>query len=221
MENTNETVKTNEKGRFNMSKRAKLVIAGLGIAALIAVPVVGTAFAAASGNAANAGNTSVNGQFFCGSGGFYGGSNAVSTLLGLTPAEIQTQLQSGKSLVDIASTKEVTESALTDAILSPMKQQMQLMVTNTVLTQAQADQMLQLMTQNVKKAVNTKGYSVGNGTDGYGMMEQGGMMGSFYDNPGNTNADGANGGWGGMMGGVNGSTGRGGMMSGGMMGGLR
>ena len=80
-----------------------------------------------------------------------------------------------------------------------MKQQMQQMVTSGVLTQLQADQKAQLMTQNIQKAVNTKGYSVSNGTNGYGMMGQGGMIGGLYGNPGNNNAAGTNGGWGGMM----------------------
>lgn len=183
-----------------MSKRAKLIVAGLGIAALIAIPVVGTAFAAGPTTPNSSGAA---GQYYC---GYAGGSylNSVSTLLGLTPAEIQTQLQNGQSLVEIAATKGVTESALVDAILTPMKQQVQQMVTAGYLTQQQAEQRVQLMTQNIQAAVNAKGavYNGANGLNGYGMMGGwGSMMRGWNGNQGNTNGAGTNGGWGGMMGG--------------------
>ncbi|MDO8472407.1 MAG: hypothetical protein Q7T05_01170, partial [Dehalococcoidia bacterium] len=52
----------------------------------------------------------------------------MATLLGTTTADLQAQLQSGKTLADIAKEKGVTQDALAQTILAPMTDQMNLMV---------------------------------------------------------------------------------------------
>ena len=85
-----------------------------------------------------------------------GGStiDVVSKLLGLTPEQIQDQRQAGKSLVQIAATKNVTEVALINAIITDKQAAVQKLVTDGKITQAQADQMLAQMKERVKLAVN-------------------------------------------------------------------
>lgn len=138
--------------------------------------------------------------------------SGLATLLGMTPAEIQAQLQQGKSLVDIAATKGVTEDQLVAKIIEPMKAFMQEQVTAGRWTQAQVDTRLQYAQQHVRQLVEAKGLTYNNGR-GYGCGGRG-MMGwasgkDADDTPGTTN----NGvGLGGMMGrlgaGVRGMMGR-------------
>jgi len=66
-----------------------------------------------------------------------------ATLLGTTPADLAAQLQQGKSLAQLAQAKGVTEQALTDNILQPIKDQLALQVKYGYLTQEQADARLQ------------------------------------------------------------------------------
>lgn len=130
----------------------------------------------------------------------------VATLLGTTTTDLQTQLQSGKTLAGIATEKGVTQEALAQTILGPMTDQMNLMVKYGYLTQDQADTMLQRM----KTAVQTLTTSKITDLNGLGLMGQmmgndgfGGMMGgSGTQQQGTTPRNG------GMMGGA----GRGGMM---------
>ncbi len=213
-----------------MQRKYKIIITGVGVAVILAVAIATTAFAAskaavrvpATAQAAKAGITSgaipteadyqawgcpvANGNF-----------EAVAKLLGMTPQEIEAQLEQGKSLVEIASAKGVTEDALVAAIFTPMKEFMQQQVTAGNWTQQQLDAHLKLAEQHVRQLVNAKGVSGNAGCGGAGMMGgTGGMMGNY----------------GGMMGGgwnrgsanQGGFFGRGGMMGGGyggMMGGFQ
>ena len=150
----------------------------------------------------------------------------VANLLGTTPVEVTTQLQGGKTLAQLAQAKEVTEQALTDTILQPVKDQLALQVKYGYLTQEEADARLQYEQTRTRELINT-GFT-SSPEDGYGpwqgrgfggpggmmggfggmMRGLGGMMGGFGDMMGGFG--GMMGGFGGMMGGFGGMMGSGG-----------
>ncbi len=80
--------------------------------------------------------------------------DVVSKLLGLTPEEIQAERQAGKSLVQIAAVKNVTEEALVNAIMADKEVAVQKLVTAGTITQEQADLRLSQMKTRVELAVN-------------------------------------------------------------------
>jgi len=82
---------------------------------------------------------------------------AVTQLLGMTREEIQAQRLEGKSLVQIAETKNVTQEQLVDAIVAERQAQIQERVTAGTLTQEQATLMLQNMEHNVVRAITRSG----------------------------------------------------------------
>lgn len=158
--------------------------------------------------------------------------NRVAVVLGLTSADLTTQLQSGKTLAQVAKDKNVATDKVIEAILAPYKDQLQLRVKYGYITQAQADLSLTTAKQQaeitlnqtfnapgVLGGTNTPGYSTDDmvsycnnmmGGAGMGNMMGGGMMGSY------------GGGWNAPRGGNSFGSGGGGMMggnSGGMMGG--
>jgi len=82
-------------------------------------------------------------------GGFIGNLDqlsAVATALKLKPADLSAQLQSGKTLADIAKAQNVDETIVKQAIVDAAKAQIQREVEYGVLTQAQADQRLSTLT---------------------------------------------------------------------------
>jgi hypothetical protein len=122
-----------------------------------------------------------------GAGGMMGGGrpewagqpDEVATSLGMTAAEIQAERQSGKSLVQIAGAKNITEDALISTILNARKAKLTKLVDAGKLTQAQADLMIQNMTSRVKTMAERTGVGPAFGQGGRGTMGQGmgGMMG--------------------------------------------
>jgi hypothetical protein len=79
---------------------------------------------------------------------------AAATALGMTSAEVKTQLQSGKSLAEIATSKGLAVQKVIDAIVADVKAEIAEKVTDGKLTQAQADTMLKDVTVRVTAAVN-------------------------------------------------------------------
>jgi len=123
---------------------------------------------------------------YCGLGGGFrfGGTVAdevVTKLLGMTEDQIHALRVQGKSLVQIAATKNISEKQLVDAIMAYKKTQVQARVTAKTLTQDQANLILQQMQQMTTQAVNrtTLGQRAGAGT---GFGQRGGGAG-----PGNMN----------------------------------
>jgi hypothetical protein len=115
--------------------------------------------------------------------------DVVSKLLGFTPEQVQVQRQAGKSLVQIAATKNVTEESLINAIMAQKQMTLKNMVTAGAITQIQADQRLVQIRERVKLAINrtTIGppeWSGANGQgqngfcNGNGIMRQGGPKGN-------------------------------------------
>ncbi len=125
--------------------------------------------------------------------GMRGGSNmftVVAELLGLTPAQLTAELQSGKTLLEVAQAHGKTAQEVVAAVMAPRIEQINAAVAAGRLTQAQADQMIATMTENMTEMLESGACT---GTCGAGLGQQG---------------QGTTGGRGGMMGG------RGGMMGG-------
>jgi hypothetical protein len=82
-------------------------------------------------------------------GGPFGGANtleAVANALNMKPADLITQLRSGKTLADVAKAQNVDEAKVKQAIIDADKAQIQREVLDGVITQAQADQILSRLT---------------------------------------------------------------------------
>jgi hypothetical protein len=134
----------------------------------------------------------------------------------MTPAEIRDQLQQGKSLVEIATAKGITEDQLVAAILAPMQTRLQERVTEGQCTQAQVEARLQYAEQRVRQLVEANGLTYNNGLGygrSYGCGGSGGTMGQAFgrdadDTPG-ANGNGADYGSGGIGRGMMGGSGTG------------
>ena len=150
-----------------MGKMIKWVVVTSVVAAVLAIGIGAGIASAAGPTPTQSGNTTA----WCGAGGGFrfGGAvvdDVVTKLLGMTEEQIHTLRLQGKSLVQIAATKNITQKQLVDAILAYKKTQVQARVTAKTLTQEQANLILQRMEQNTVQAVNRT--SVGP-LDGQGM----------------------------------------------------
>jgi hypothetical protein len=67
--------------------------------------------------------------------------------LGMTEAELRTELQGGKSIADVAGEKGVDTQVISDAYLAQLKADLDAQVADGSLTQAQADTTLQQKTE--------------------------------------------------------------------------
>jgi hypothetical protein len=82
-------------------------------------------------------------------GGRFGGVNtleAVASALNMKPADLNAQLQGGKTLADIAKSQNVDQAKVKQAIIDATKAQVQREVQDGLITQAQADQILANLT---------------------------------------------------------------------------
>jgi len=125
--------------------------------------------------------------------GVGGIDDTVTKLLGMTAEQIQAERQSGKSLVQIASSKTISEDVLINAILVDRKADLQKLVDAKTITQDLANQRLEFMKTQIKTMVERT--TVGP-PDNRGM--RGGFAGTGTGNT--TGAPGAFGRGGGMMG---------------------
>ena len=82
------------------------------------------------------------GRDHAGPGGPGAGLDAAATYLGLTPAQLRTQLQSGKTLAQIAKAQGKSTDGLEQAMLADAKKHLDADVKAGKLTQSQADQIL-------------------------------------------------------------------------------
>ncbi|MBU0495817.1 MAG: hypothetical protein KKA73_24895 [Chloroflexi bacterium] len=69
--------------------------------------------------------------------------NVVATSLGMTQSDLQTELQNGKSIAQLAQAKSVSTDAIVNDIVAAYKTSLDLSVTNGDLTQTQADAILE------------------------------------------------------------------------------
>ena len=80
--------------------------------------------------------------------------DAVASALKLTPAELMTQLRSGKSLATIAQAQGVSTDALVKTLVAAAEKQLATAVQNKRITQAQADTVKSTLTQRMTDLVN-------------------------------------------------------------------
>ena len=82
--------------------------------------------------------------------------DAAASYLGLTEAELRTQLEAGKSLADVAKAQGKSVSGLVDALLADAKAKVAAAVKDGRLTQAQADDLLNGLKDRITDLVNGK-----------------------------------------------------------------
>jgi len=99
--------------------------------------------------------------------------------LGMTVDELQTQLQDGKTVADLASEKGVDLKTIVDAFMATRQETLSQAVTDGKITQAQADQMLTNMREMVEDHLNGNMPALGPG--GCGGFGGRGMMGAWDD----------------------------------------
>jgi hypothetical protein len=91
-------------------------------------------------------------------------SQAILAYLGVTAAELRTQLEAGKTLADVAKAQGKTVAGLEDAIVADAKTKLDAAVADGRLTQAQATAML----ADLKTRVSDMVANVGPGPGGHG-----------------------------------------------------
>ena len=99
--------------------------------------------------------------------------------LGMTVDELQTQLQDGKTVADLASEKGVDLKTIVDAFMATRQETLSQAVTDGKITQAQADQMLTNMREMVEDHLSGDMPALGPG--GCGGFGGRGMMGAWDD----------------------------------------
>ena len=132
-----------------MKKNLKLGGLAIGIAALLAL-TLGTTVLAAPGDA-NADCTARGG--YGGHGGQVGFktcTETVSNLVDLTTEEICELRQDGNSLADIAAANGVSLESLVDTVMADKVAEVEALVADGTITQAQADQMIARMTERIE-----------------------------------------------------------------------
>jgi hypothetical protein len=103
-----------------------------------------------------------------------GATEEIAALLGMTEDQIQAERQAGKSLVQIAASKGISEETLISTIIDAKKADLAQLVADGKLTQAQMDLMVEHMQTQVKAMVERT--NVGPAF-GQGGARRGGMMG--------------------------------------------
>jgi hypothetical protein len=84
----------------------------------------------------------------------FGHLDAAATYLGLTEAELRTQLSDGKTLADVAKAKGKTVDGLVSALVADEKKELDEAVSSGRLTQAQADEILENAEERFTDMVN-------------------------------------------------------------------
>jgi polyhydroxyalkanoate synthesis regulator phasin len=86
--------------------------------------------------------------------GFFGDLSAAATYLGLTEDALRTQLESGKSLADVAQAQGKSVDGLVTALTDAAKKKLDAAVAAGNLTQAQADQIAADLKERLNDLVN-------------------------------------------------------------------
>jgi len=106
--------------------------------------------------------------------------DALSDALGLTTDELYAELNSGKSLAELAEEKDLDRAALVAELESAHQAGLAQAVTDSILTQEQADAMFTQMGGRYEWMIDNMSASAG-----YGILGgRGGMMGGFYGRQG-------------------------------------
>jgi len=86
--------------------------------------------------------------------GPFGGLDAAATYLGLTDAQLRTQLESGRSLADVAKAQGKTVDGLVQAMVDAAKKKLDAAVAAGRLTQSRADSILSELESHTADFVN-------------------------------------------------------------------
>jgi hypothetical protein len=132
---------------------SKRIVAGIASAALVVGVGAGLAEAAQKDGGTAVGAAAVRGP----GPGPGPSSQAITTYLGLSAAELRTRLESGKTLAEIAKAQGKTVTGLTDAIVADAKTRLDAAVADGRLTSAQAASMLADLKSHVDDMVNRTG----------------------------------------------------------------
>ena len=89
--------------------------------------------------------------------GFFGGLDAAAAYIGVTEAQLRTQLENGKSLAQVAKDHGKTADGLVAALVADAKQKLDKAVSAKRITQDQADEMLTRLKQRIADLVNATG----------------------------------------------------------------
>jgi lambda repressor-like predicted transcriptional regulator len=152
----------------------KKLMISIGGGALLALVVGATAFAAAPQQVRAAGD-------------------AIADLLGLTRAQVQDMRQDGRSLADIAATRDVSADTLVDALTARWTERIQARVAAGALTAEEADALMAQVETRARAMVQSTepggmaGAAVGAGKGANGT----GANGAGYGTGSGGNADGA------------------------------
>ncbi|MGE5421969.1 MAG: hypothetical protein ACM3QW_01800 [Ignavibacteriales bacterium] len=152
----------------------------------LAVILVAVILLAGAGSALAFGNGAGTGQGL-GIGRTIGSlADQVASFLGISRQDLASDRQAGKSLADIAASKNVSQTELTDKMLETRMAALKQALADGKITQAQYDTCVQNMKQNIEKNVtrttvgpngNGQGRGQGNGQGRRGQMGNGGRMG--------------------------------------------
>ena len=88
--------------------------------------------------------------------GFFGKLDTAADYLGLTEAQLYSELESGKTLAQIAKDQGKSADGLVNALVDAAKQKLDTAVKAGRLTQAQADQMLNDLRDRITSMVNAR-----------------------------------------------------------------
>ncbi len=88
--------------------------------------------------------------------GFGGSPATIAQTLGISETNLLTELQSGKSVADVAQEKNVDLSKVVDALVTEATTHLKQAVTDGRLTQAQADQMIATLKANLPHLLSLK-----------------------------------------------------------------
>lgn len=81
-------------------------------------------------------------------------SSDIAGALGMTQADVNTAIQSGKSIADLAKTQNKDLATVKTTLLADAKTKLDSEVTNKTITQAQADQIYQNLTNSIDAMLN-------------------------------------------------------------------
>ena len=114
--------------------------------------------------------------------GVFGGLDAAASYLGLTEAQLRTQLESGKSLADVAKAQGKTVDGLVQALVDSAKKKLDAAVSAGRLTQSQADSILADLKTHITDFVNGTAPRLGLHRDHH--FGEGPPPGVGFDRPG-------------------------------------
>jgi hypothetical protein len=170
-----------------MNKRITKVVGGAAVIGALALAVAaGTGAASAQSSTAKVGITKPAHE----GRGPAKSLASVAGVLKLTEVELKAQLDSGKSLADVAATQNVSVQSVIDVIVAEKQAHMAEEVASGEMTQAQADAKLANVTTKVTEMVNSvRPVGMGEGKHGgKGHGGKGGRGGRGQHGAENTNA---------------------------------